>query len=79
MAELRQPRRLFIEDARGNQRHLRTTWHPEGGQFVISTWDGDTCTGAVRVSREDAARLVGHLAAALAGGTTVPFRDRESA
>jgi len=79
VAEPRQPRRLFIEDVRGNERYLRTTWHPEGTTFVISTWDGDVCTGAVRMSPEDAARLVAHLAGALADGTTVRLDGRETA
>lgn len=66
-------RRLYIEDARRNGRHLRTTWHPDGRQFVISTWDADmVCTGAVRVSVEEAARLVGHLAVGLADGASPP-------
>jgi hypothetical protein len=66
-------RRLFIEDARRNGRHLRTTWHPEGRQFVVSTWDADmVCTGAVRLTVEDAARLVSHVAGGLADGAAPP-------
>jgi hypothetical protein len=50
-------RRVLIEDARGNDRHLRATWHPETRQFVVSTWIGDTCTGAARLPAEEVADL----------------------
>ena len=49
MAKVAMRRRVFIEDARHNGVYLRTTWHDEAGQFVISTWNDDVCTGAVRV------------------------------
>ena len=62
---------MFLEDARSNGHYLRTTWHPDGGQFVVSTWHDDVCVGAVRLSPDDAARLVGHLTAALAGAVAV--------
>ena len=50
--------RVFVEDARRNGGYLRATWHPERRVFVLSTWDGDVCTGAVRVPAADAADLV---------------------
>jgi len=55
-------RRVLVEDARGADRHLRVTWHPEAGQFNVSTWHGDVCAGAVRVRAEDAPRLIALLA-----------------
>lgn len=55
-------RRILLEDARGADRHLRVTWHPEAGQFNVSTWHGDVCAGAVRVRAEDAPRLIALLA-----------------
>jgi hypothetical protein len=54
-------RRVLIEDARGNDRHLRATWHPETRQFVVSTWISDTCTGAARLPAESVAELAGLL------------------
>ena len=51
-------RRVLIEDARRNGHHLRATWHPERGQFVISTWSGDVCSGSARLAVGDVAALV---------------------
>ena len=47
------PRRVLVPDARGVDRYVRVTWHDEAELFVISTWDGDVCTGAVRVAPAD--------------------------
>lgn len=57
---------MFVEDARRDGTYLRVTWHPEGGQFVISTWDDEVCTGAVRVPAADAAPLISLLADGMA-------------
>jgi len=65
-------RRLFVEDSRKNGTYLRATWHPEGGQFVLSTWDDEVCTGAVRVSAASAASLISLLADGLADAATHP-------
>lgn len=62
--------RVFIEDSRANGLYLRTTWHAEENQFVISTWDDTVCTGAVRVPAEQAAALIGLLADGLADAAT---------
>jgi hypothetical protein len=51
-------RRVFIQDARGDDTYLRATWHPERRAFVVSTWRGDVCTGAVRVPVGAAGDLV---------------------
>ena len=63
--------RAFVEDARRNGKYLRATWHREGSQFVLSTWDGDVCTGAVRVAAADAADLISLLADGLADVSTM--------
>lgn len=63
-------RRVLIEDARRNGHHLRVTWHPDDGQFVISTWADDLCTGTARVAIEDA----GDLANLLVDGVTEAAR-----
>ena len=65
-------RRLLLEDARQVDRHLRVTWHPEGHQFVFSTWRGDVCSGAVRMTRQEAARIVAVVAGCLAEETGAP-------
>ncbi|MBA2281376.1 MAG: hypothetical protein H0W25_09115, partial [Acidimicrobiia bacterium] len=49
---------MLIDDARHNGMYLRTTWHPEADQFVISTWTDELCTGAVRVPAAGAAELI---------------------
>jgi hypothetical protein len=61
-----QRRRVLLEDARGADRHLRVTWHPEAGQCNVSTWHGDVCSGAVRLRPDDVATLVGLLAEGMA-------------
>jgi hypothetical protein len=58
---------VLLEDARGADRHLRVTWHPEAGQCNVSTWHGDVCSGAVRLRPDDVATLVGLLAEGMAG------------
>jgi hypothetical protein len=65
-------RRVLIEDARGNDRHLRATWHPETRQFVVSTWIGDTCTGAARLPAEAVAELTGLLVDGLSEAVAAP-------
>lgn len=65
-------RRVFVGDARENGVYLRATWHPDGGQFVVSTWNDEVCTGAVRVRAADAAPLIGLLADGLADAAARP-------
>lgn len=59
-------RRVLLADAEGRGAHLRVTWHPEVGQFVVSTWHGDVCVGSVRLGPPEAARLLGLLAEGVA-------------
>jgi hypothetical protein len=54
----RRRRRVLIEDSRHNGTYLRTTWHPEGRTFVISVWNEDVCTSAVRVPVEQSPELI---------------------
>jgi hypothetical protein len=65
-------RRVFIEDSRRDGAFLRVTWHPEGGQFVVSTWTDEVCTGAVRVPAAEAAPLIALLADGLADAASAP-------
>ena len=57
---------MFIEDIRENGMYLRTTWHPERRLFVVSTWSGEVCTGAVRLRASEAPELVSLLVDGLA-------------
>jgi hypothetical protein len=59
-------RRLYLLDGRGDDRHLRVTWHPETKTMVFSHWRGDVCTASTPVSLDDATRLVGFIVGALA-------------
>lgn len=72
MGERASRRRVLIEDARRDGRVLRASWHPERRQFVLSTWQGDVCTGAARVDVADGAELVGLLADGLAEAAAAP-------
>jgi hypothetical protein len=65
-------RRVLIEDARRNDQYLRATWHDDRGQFVISTWRADVCTGAARISAADGAALAGLLVDGLADAAAAP-------
>jgi hypothetical protein len=77
-------RRVLIEDARRDGSYLRTTWHAERRAFVVSTWRGEVCTGAVRVPVAAAGELarvlidgLTHAAAIPAlAGPTAKTRDR---
>jgi hypothetical protein len=55
-------------DARGGNRWMRATWHPEADCFVLSVWRGDTCIATMRVARDDVPGLV----QTLVGGLVVP-------
>jgi hypothetical protein len=59
-------RRVFVEDARGDGKFLRMTWHPDRRTFVVSTWDGTVCVGATRVPVEQAPALIDVLVRVLA-------------
>jgi hypothetical protein len=45
---------------------LRTTWHLDRDLVNLSVWRGDCCTETFQLAREDAARLISHLADGLA-------------
>ena len=65
-------RRVLIEDARRDGSYLRTTWHAERHAFVVSTWRGEVCTGAVRVPVAAAGELASLLIDGLAQAATTP-------
>ncbi|MEO5877487.1 MAG: hypothetical protein ABIS86_20150 [Streptosporangiaceae bacterium] len=40
-------------DARGDDRALRLSWHPDAGVMVISVWNRGTCTATFRLPAGD--------------------------
>lgn len=76
--ELQQPRpaRALFVDERGHG--LRATWHLEQGFVHLSMWRDDRCVETLRLSAEEAARLLEFLADGLsptsgrAAGVSVP-------
>jgi hypothetical protein len=76
MADTAHPaNRALIADARGDDRYLRVSWHPEDRQFGVSTWDGERCVCAVRVMADAAPALIALLAEGL-GDTAAGHRLR---
>ena len=79
------PRGEWFGDARDGARALRVSWHAsdERDCVVLSTWREDSCVATTRLSRADAARLIGVLADGLAsvaaGAVRVAPGDVESA
>jgi hypothetical protein len=63
---------VLIEDARRDGSYLRTTWHAERRAFVVSTWRGEVCTGAVRVPVAAAGELARLLIDGLTHAATTP-------
>lgn len=56
---------VFV-DARGDDRALRLTWHPEADLVVLSLWRGNVCAGSFRLPADDVPDLITALAAGLA-------------
>lgn len=52
-------------DARGDDRVLRVSWHPEPSVVVLSLWRGRSCVGTFRMPVEDAPALIEMLRACL--------------
>ncbi len=47
---------IFL-DARGPDRTMRVSHHPDRGLVVVSLWSGMTCRASFQLSADDAARL----------------------
>ena len=60
------PRGEWFADERGGERALRVSWHVELGCVVLSTWRDGGCVSTVRLSCDDAERLIGVLSDGLA-------------
>jgi hypothetical protein len=56
---------VFV-DARGGERGLRVTWHPEAGLVVLSLWRGRACVGSFRLTEDEVPALIECLAGGLA-------------
>jgi hypothetical protein len=62
---------LFV-DARGAERTMRISHHPERGVFVLSLWAGATCRASFQLPFDEVARLsdlLGTVPIETAGGT----------
>ena len=55
-----------VVDARGGERALRVSWHPEHGLVVLSIWRGNACVGTVQVDSAEVPHLVDVLVRGLA-------------
>jgi hypothetical protein len=51
-------RTLLLNDARGNDRFLRVTWHPASSVLVFSHWTGTVCTASTPVKLPEASKIV---------------------
>ena len=59
---------IFL-DARGDDRALRVSWHPEAGDgvVVLSLWRDNVCVGTFRLMVEQVPDLIGTLVDVLRG------------
>ena len=53
---------VFV-DARGGDRALRVTWHPEAEMVVLSLWRDNVCAGSFRVAAAEVPDLITALSA----------------
>jgi hypothetical protein len=65
-------RRVYVPDAANDEFFLRVTHHAPERLFVVSTWQHDVCTAAVRVPVEAAPELIALLANGLGAAAAVP-------
>ena len=56
---------IFL-DARGGDRALRVSWHPEAGLVVLSLWRDNVCAGSFRLAAADVPELIDVLRTGLA-------------
>jgi hypothetical protein len=57
-----------VQDARGDARWMRVTWHEAEGVVVLSVWRDGSCVATVRVERADVPALVTALVDGLVDG-----------
>lgn len=61
-----------IADRRGNDGHLRVSWHPEKRVVNVSQWRGSICVASTPVELADVPAVVGLLVGALEEATRNP-------
>lgn len=61
-----------VLDARGGDRALRVSWHPEHGVVVLSIWRGATCVATMQVEQAEVPHLVDVLVRGLAASAAAP-------
>ena len=66
------PHRVFVPDSRGDEFFLRVTYHEPERLFVVSTWEHDRCTAAIRIPVSSAPELVTLLVNGLASAAGAP-------
>jgi hypothetical protein len=64
----------LLPDIRGNDQHLRATWHPVTLVVVLSHWVGDVCVASTSVGVAELSNLIGLFVSALQDSAT---RSRE--
>jgi hypothetical protein len=64
----------LFSDARGSERTMRVSHHPEHGLVVVSLWRGPTCRASFQLPVDDVARLSELLGSLPAGLTAGPER-----
>lgn len=55
---------VFI-DARGGDRSLRVSWHPDAGVAVLSIWRDSVCVASLRMRARDVPVLIDVLSAGI--------------
>lgn len=66
-----------VLDARGGDRALRVSWHPDHGVVVLSVWRGNTCVATMQVETTEVPHLVDVLVRGLAASSVpAPVLDR---
>jgi hypothetical protein len=55
----------IVLDARGGDRALRVSWHPEAGLVVLSLWRDNVCAGSFRLAVDEVPDLIDLLRAGL--------------
>ncbi len=65
---------VFI-DARGGDRSLRVSWHPDAGVAVLSIWRDSVCVASLRMRARDVPVLIDVLSAGIEAGQ--PLEDEQ--
>jgi hypothetical protein len=73
-----QPRGRWAWDARGFQRAVRVSPHPDENVVNLSVWRDDRCVGTVRLLPEEVAGLIAGLSDGLAGLARRPAQPAAS-